>query len=174
MSGQSHPDDIHDYVDMAHNAEDMPKAYLPSEILLQILSYVPEHSSSQPTLYSCCLVSRQWNRAATPYLYSSPRLTFNNFQKFADTICPPLSARRRKTDLGKLVRRLDMTMLQYHSTNSITARLLGRVRESLEVFHAPPKSFSYARPLYNRPARSFRPWQLKKEQEPTNLTLATA
>lgn len=46
-------------------------------------------------------------------------------------------------DLGWFVRRLDLSRLVHHSSNSMTARLIGRVRENLEVFIAPAAGFSY-------------------------------
>lgn len=46
-------------------------------------------------------------------------------------------------DLGGLVRRLDLSRLVHHSSNSMTARLIGRVKENLEVFIAPAAGFSY-------------------------------
>lgn len=46
-------------------------------------------------------------------------------------------------DLGGFVRRLDLSRLVHHSSNSMTARLIGRVRENLEVFIAPAAGFSY-------------------------------
>jgi hypothetical protein len=46
-------------------------------------------------------------------------------------------------DLGSLVQVLDLTGLVHHSSNSLTARLLGRVKKSLKIFAAPRVSFSY-------------------------------
>jgi hypothetical protein len=122
------------------------EVYLPTEIVLQIVSIVAASSGGdrrQKILYNCSLVSRQWYSATTPYLYEKPRLeSGTTFQKFTAVVCPPVGAPKSRTNLGSLVRRLDMSRLVHHSSNSVTARLLGRVKENLEVFIAPAASFS--------------------------------
>ncbi|KAL1971056.1 hypothetical protein VTN77DRAFT_7 [Rasamsonia byssochlamydoides] len=120
--------------------------FLPTEIVIQIVSAVAEDDDldgRQETLYSCCLVSRQWYSAAVPFLYERPRLDKGrSFEKFTRVICPPVGAPKSKANLGSFVRRLNMSGLVHHSSNSLTARLLGRVKENLEVFIAPAASFS--------------------------------
>ncbi|KAL1999147.1 hypothetical protein VTN02DRAFT_4990 [Thermoascus thermophilus] len=127
--------------------------YLPDEILLQIVSHIArdddddddddDDARRQATLYTCCLISRQWYSVAVPFLYERPQLaTGTAFQKFTATVCPPVGVRGSKMKLGSLVRRLDLSPLVHHSSNSLTARLLGRVKENLEVFIAPMISFS--------------------------------
>ncbi|PYI30315.1 hypothetical protein BP00DRAFT_346531 [Aspergillus indologenus CBS 114.80] len=122
--------------------------YLPTEIVVQIMSYVsntPDKADRrQATLYACCLVSRQWYSAAIPYLYEKPILRFgSSFSQFAATISPPLHvARKNKLKLGSYVRRLDLSGLVHHSSPSLTARLLGKVKENLVVFSAPRVSFA--------------------------------
>lgn len=122
------------------------EVFLPTEIVIQIVSAVAQDGDldgRQETLYRCCLVSRQWYSAAVPFLYERPRLGGGkSFEKFTAVVCPPVRAPKSRTNLGSLVRRLDMSRLVHHSTKSLTARLLGRVRENLEVFIAPAASFS--------------------------------
>ncbi|PGG95324.1 hypothetical protein AJ80_09979 [Polytolypa hystricis UAMH7299] len=124
--------------------------YLPSELIAHILDYVSQSTTRQPDLYSCCLVSQQWYSTSVSFLYEKPIITAGNFDKFADTVCPPSStaysrrsARDRGVDnLGQYVHVLDLTPLVHHSTNSRTTRLIGRMRKNLEVFVAPQSSFS--------------------------------
>lgn len=121
------------------------KAYLPTEIVLQIVAFiVADESCRQKTLHAVCLVSRQWYSVAIAPLYAKPHFgTGRAFERFTDTICPPIGVRRSKLHLGSLVHRLDLSGLVHHSSNSLTARLLGRVKENLEIFIAPTVSFSY-------------------------------
>lgn len=116
--------------------------HLPAEIIIQILSYIPRHHTSQQTLYSCCLISRPWYAAAIPRLYHSPRITGRNFKKFVATVCPSVNAHVRKSELADLVLRLDMGNLVHDGSKSLTARLLGRVKFMLEEFVAPQASFA--------------------------------
>ncbi|KAK1147439.1 hypothetical protein N8T08_001521 [Aspergillus melleus] len=118
--------------------------YLPTEIVLHIVGIIAaDESRRQETLHACCLISRQWYSAAIAPLYEKPHVgTGVAFGKFTDTISPPIGARKSKLNLGSLVHRLDLSGLVHHSSNSLTARLLGRVKENLEVFIAPRVSFS--------------------------------
>lgn len=120
--------------------------HLPTEIILLIVSLAAndkDDARRQNTMHACCLVSHQWYSAAVAFLYEKPRLGKGRaFKKFTDTICPPIAARKSKLNLGSLVRRLDLSCLVHHSTNSLTARLLGRVKDNLEVFIAPSVSFA--------------------------------
>ncbi|PWY91048.1 hypothetical protein BO70DRAFT_307552 [Aspergillus heteromorphus CBS 117.55] len=118
--------------------------YLPTEIVVEIVSYAAtDDSRRQPTLHACCLVSRQWYSVAIPFLYERPRMSKGAaFQNFTATISPPIGARKNKFNLGNLVHKLDLSGLVYHSSNSLTARLLGRIKENLEVFIAPRISFA--------------------------------
>jgi hypothetical protein len=119
--------------------------HLPTEIIVQIVSHVDgDELQRQKTLHTCCLVSRQWYSAAIAFLYERPRVDSGKaFQKFTETISPPLGARKNKPNLGSFVHRLNLSHLTYHSSNSLTARLLGRIKENLEIFIAPSLSFSY-------------------------------
>ncbi len=116
--------------------------HLPPELIIHILSYIPRRRTSQSTLYSCCLVSRQWYAAAVPRLYHSPYITGKNFKQFVATICPSVNAHVRKSDLADLVKRLDMGNLVHDGSKSLTARILGRVKFHLEEFVAPQASFA--------------------------------
>ena len=118
----------------------LPAPLLPVEVLSHIVSYIDE--SDQKLFNSCCLVSRSWYSASIARLYAWPKLTGKNFDKFARTICPPIGAHVRHVDLAGLVKRLDMGSLVYSSSKSLTARLLRRVRRSLESFVADATSFS--------------------------------
>ncbi|KAE8160348.1 hypothetical protein BDV40DRAFT_313980 [Aspergillus tamarii] len=118
--------------------------HLPTEVVVQIISYVDGNElDRQQTLYACCLVSRQWYSAAIAPLYERPRVDSGvSFRRFTETISPPIGARKNKLNLGTFVHRLNLSHLVYHSSNSLTARLLGRVKENLEVFIAPTLTFS--------------------------------
>ncbi|KNG88802.1 F-box domain protein [Aspergillus nomiae NRRL 13137] len=118
--------------------------HLPTEVVVQIVSYVDGNElDRQRTLHACCLVSRQWYSAAIAYLYERPRVDSGvSFRRFTETISPPINARKNKLNLGSFVHRLNLSHLVHHSSNSLTARLLGRVKENLEVFVAPTLTFS--------------------------------
>ena len=117
--------------------------HLPPEIILYILSFIPVRPENQSTLCTCCLLSRDWYSSAIPLLYRSPSITSKNFRLFVRTICPSINVHVRKSELAGLVRRLDMGSLVHDGSKSVTARLLGRVKEGLEEFVAPQTSFAY-------------------------------
>ncbi|KAL6242625.1 hypothetical protein RBB50_010271 [Rhinocladiella similis] len=119
---------------------------LPIEVLNLILSYTAtlHDHLTQYTLWACCLVSRSWYAASVSHLYAHPLLGNRNFDKFARTICPPVSAHKPKIGLENFITRLDMSGLAYESSKSLTARLLRRTRNSLESFAAPAVTFSIA------------------------------
>ena len=126
-----------------------PAASLPQELLLQIFPFVSAaagvtitEKTCIATLYSCTLVSRNWYSAAVAQLYERPYLDHHNFAKFVGTVCPSINAHIRKSALSGFVRHLDLSNLTYESSKSLTARLLGRVKENLESFVAPQASFS--------------------------------
>ncbi|EEH22355.1 hypothetical protein PABG_04566 [Paracoccidioides brasiliensis Pb03] len=116
--------------------------FVPAEIIIHILSYLRDQPAGQHTLYSCCLVSRQWYSAALPLLYERPYIWGSNFEKFALAVCPPAAAYAPRGDLGRFVRWLDFGGLVHHLSTSMTTRFLGRVRDNVEVFVAPASGFS--------------------------------
>lgn len=116
--------------------------YLPDEIILQILSYVRRNDFSQQTLCSSCLLSRQWYNTTVPMLYERPRIAGKGFDPFVRAICPSINLHVRQSPLARLVKVLDMGHLVHHGSKSLTARLLGRTKDSLEEFVAPQASFA--------------------------------
>ncbi|KAK2808945.1 hypothetical protein FQN50_004218 [Emmonsiellopsis sp. PD_5] len=122
--------------------ENRPSLYLPGEIVVHILSFVRNKATRQKTLHSCCLVSRQWYSAAIPLLYERPKVAGRDFDRFVSAISPSTKAYAPRGDLGRYVRRLDFSNLVHHSSNSLMARIIGRVKDRLEVFIAPASSFS--------------------------------
>jgi len=121
---------------------------LPLEIVVQIISHVShEHSNPQVTqelLRTCTLISRVWYAAVIGLLYECPYITGSSYEKFVATICPSINAHIRKNGLAELVRSLDLCRLIHHGSRSLTARLLGRVKNNVESFVAPQASFGYA------------------------------
>jgi len=115
--------------------------HLPSELLIQIISYIPLSPSGQKTLHSCCLLSHEWYAAAIFKLYERPYIDGRNFEKFAATVCPPLGSHVRRIELATYVKHLDLSCLIHHSSKSLNARLLGRVKNSIETFRGPVTSF---------------------------------
>ena len=115
--------------------------YLPDEIIVEILGYVIRDEHAQKTLASCCKLSHQWYDAAVPLLYRNPYLYGKNFDPFQRSICPSINLHVRKSPLSELVRTLDMGHLVHQGSKSLTARMFGRTKNSLEVFVAPQASF---------------------------------
>jgi len=122
---------------------------LPLEIVIQIISHVSQDNSNpqvvQEALRACTLISRVWYAAAVRLLYERPYITGSNYEDFVATICPSINAHIRKNGLAELVRSLDLCRLIHHGSRSLTARLLGRVKNNIERFVAPQASFGYAR-----------------------------
>ncbi|KAK4964163.1 hypothetical protein LTR66_012443 [Elasticomyces elasticus] len=116
--------------------------HLPDEIVLHILDYISAAAAAQATFRTCALLSRQWYQAAIPYLYRYPFLYGKNFDPFVRTICPSINAHIRRSPIAELVKVLDMSYLVHHGSKSLTARLLGRTKGSLEGFVAPQSSFA--------------------------------
>jgi hypothetical protein len=76
--------------------------YLPDELLLEVLSYIPEDPQSQTTLATFCLVNRQWYNTAIERLYKAPHLVGKAYERFVRTICPSVLAHIRKSELAGL------------------------------------------------------------------------
>ncbi|KAK0834069.1 hypothetical protein LTR03_014646 [Friedmanniomyces endolithicus] len=122
-----------------------PPPYLPTEILLQILSHISAllpRTLAQNTLASCALLSHQWHAATLPLLYAHPRLYGQNFDPFVRAICPSINLHVRPSPLAKLVKSLNMASMVHQVSRTSTARLLGRTKEGLEEFVAPQASFA--------------------------------
>ncbi|KAJ5684290.1 uncharacterized protein N7477_000635 [Penicillium maclennaniae] len=126
--------------------------FFPTEIVFlvaEFLDHIDEDDSSQDSLstrqrafYNFCLVSAQWYSVGVSFLYQRPYFPGGNgFTKFAHTLCPPRGV-KRKANFGSMVKVLSLASLVHHSMNSLTARLLGQMKENLEVFIAPRVSFS--------------------------------
>lgn len=119
-----------------------PEILLPTEIISQIISYIPHRTTTQKTFWACTLVSRAWYAASVGILYDRPFLTGSNFDQFVTTVCPSKNAHIRKSTLSVLVKRLDMGVLVHNASRSLTARLLGRLKGNIEEFIAPQTSFA--------------------------------
>lgn len=125
--------------------------FLPTEVVFLIAEFLNQTDEDespqslvarQRAFYSFCLVSRQWYSVGISFLYQRPVFPGGNgFTKFAHTMCPPRGV-KTKADFGSMVKTLSLAGLVHHSTNSLTARLLGRVKENLRFFIAPRVSFS--------------------------------
>ena len=126
--------------------------FLPTEIVFLVavfLDHIDEDDSSRESLnarqrafYNFCLVCPQWYSVGVSFLYQRPYFPGGNgFTKFAQTLCPPRGI-KRKADFGSMVKELSLASLVHHSMNSLTARLLGQMKENLEYFIAPRVSFS--------------------------------
>ena len=119
-----------------------PPVHLPTELILLILDYVPRKPSSQRTLWSLCLLNRQWYSTCIARLYEHPLLEGANYDAFVRTICPSINAHVRRSPLADLVHFLDLGKLVHQGSKSVTARLLGRTKANLEFFRAPQASFA--------------------------------
>jgi len=104
------------------------------------------HLKRQNALYNFCLVSHQWYSVGVELLYRWPRLSDGNkFVNFTQTVCPPIKTKTKtktKSDMGSMIHVLNLGQLVHQSSNSMTARLLGKASENLVNFTAPRVSFS--------------------------------
>ncbi|THZ66865.1 hypothetical protein D6C86_01158 [Aureobasidium pullulans] len=125
-----------------HGYHSTEPAYLPDELVLEILSYVSHTPEAQKSLHTCCLLSRQWYTAALPYLYAYPKIYGKNYDPFVRTLCPSINLRVKDSPLASLVKVLNLGLLVHHSSKSVTARVLRRTEASLEEFVAPQASFA--------------------------------
>lgn len=76
--------------------------YLPDELLLEILTYIPPGPETQETLATWCLVSRQWYDVAIQRLYEAPFLAGKAYDLFTRTICPSINVHIKKSELAGL------------------------------------------------------------------------
>ncbi|EXJ63577.1 uncharacterized protein A1O5_11338 [Cladophialophora psammophila CBS 110553] len=120
------------------------QVHLPLEVATLIMAYVASghDPDTQTSLWACCLVSKTWYAASVPHLYNRPFLSSWNFDLFTRTICPAAQPRRSRVGLENMIKHLDMSRLAYESTNSLTARLINRIKSSLESFATPAVTFS--------------------------------
>ncbi|KAL8800224.1 MAG: hypothetical protein Q9223_007341 [Gallowayella weberi] len=114
---------------------------LPTEILLQIVTYVHGFSSAQRDLWAMTLVSRSWYAAAVTTLYRKPEISSKNFNLVVRTLCPSINAHIRKSSFSSMIEELDMSRLVHDSSRSLTSRILGRLKDGLAGFVAPQSSF---------------------------------
>ena len=137
--------------------ENMPSAVvtnsapaLPLEIANQIVSYLSSGlhytTADQESLRACTLISRTWYSAAIGLLYEHPLILGKKYEQFVRSICPSINTHVRKNGLADLVKVLDLGRLVHHGSKSTTARLLGRVKQNIEVFVAPQATFGYVKP----------------------------
>ncbi|KAI4197241.1 MAG: hypothetical protein LQ350_006072 [Teloschistes chrysophthalmus] len=136
-------------IDMKSKQSSSKNPALPLEILEQIASYVNVLESEdgswlvrQRGLWAMTLVSRTWYAAAITKLYHSPGIRGKNFQLFVRTLCPSINPHIRKTDFSSMIKVLNMSYLVHDGSKSLTSRILGRVKDGLEVFIAPQASFA--------------------------------
>ncbi|OAG06717.1 uncharacterized protein CC84DRAFT_1163040 [Paraphaeosphaeria sporulosa] len=116
--------------------------YLPDELLLQVLDFLPRTEESQGTLWNFVLVSRQWYSVGISRLYASPFLVGLRYTHFVRTLCPSIIPRIKRSELAGLVKHLDLSRIVHQGAKSTTARLLGRTKNNLELFVAPQASFA--------------------------------
>ncbi|PVH94562.1 hypothetical protein DM02DRAFT_732438 [Periconia macrospinosa] len=116
--------------------------YLPDELVLEILNYIPRDGRHQPVLANFCAVNRQWYDVGIATLYENPHLCGHRYALFVRTICPSILPRIKKSQLAGLVKVLNLSTIVHQGSKSTTARLLGRTKPSLEVFIAPQASFA--------------------------------
>lgn len=115
---------------------------LPIEVLCQVVNYVEFFSSAQRDLWALTLVSRSWYAVAVASLYKKPDISGKNFGLFVRTLCPSINAHIRKTGFSSMVKELNMSKLVHDSSKSLTSRILGRLKDGLEIFVAPQASFA--------------------------------
>ncbi|KAJ5174757.1 uncharacterized protein N7482_000634 [Penicillium canariense] len=111
----------------------MHSPHLPTEVLICIAEWLSCDPPYDPTLNPF-----GWYSVGISYLYSFPQLwEGNRFVQFTNTVSPPLGLPKSKVDLGTMVKVLHLGGLVHQSSNSQTARLLGRLKKGLTKFVAP-------------------------------------
>lgn len=76
--------------------------YLPDELLLEVLSYIPECPASQTTLARFCIVNKQWYNISIQRLYEAPYLVGQAYDLFVRTICPSVLPHIKRSELAGL------------------------------------------------------------------------
>lgn len=127
--------------DGTYRGQEVP---LPPEILSLIAIYVASdyEYDTQKSLWAGSLVSHAWYAAFTSHLYNHPHLGPRNFDLFVRTISPLQKTRTARIGLENLIKHLDMHLIAYESSPSITARLINRSKSSLETFLPPSVTFT--------------------------------
>jgi hypothetical protein len=117
--------------------------HLPSEMLLDILSFVKVQKDAQKTLSSCCLVSRSWYSVAIVQLYHSPIIEKEMYGLFIRTMFASNSVPNIQSP-SKFVRTLDMRNWPHVVHERVTIDLLEAVEEGLEVFIGPDMDIGFS------------------------------
>lgn len=115
---------------------------LPLDVLVQVAGEVARQPARQHALYVFCLVARLWYDAAVELLYTAPLLAGRNYLLFVHTICPSINLHVRPSEVAPFVRILDLSKLVHEGSRTVTGRLLGRVKHTLETLVAPQTSFA--------------------------------
>ena len=118
---------------------------LPLEVVNKIITCLTSlGGNTQSDLSACCLLSKTWYAAAVRPLYDNPCLSSSIFGYFMRTVCATTDGRVRDIGLVKLITVLDMRGIADLRGRSAIPKLLGRVKDTVEVFVAPKTSFRYA------------------------------
>jgi hypothetical protein len=86
--------------------------------------------------------NRQWYDVGIHTLYEEPYLTGHAYTLFVRTICPSINVGIKHSELAGLVKKLNLSTIVHQGSKSTTARLLSRLKPSLEAFTAPQASFA--------------------------------
>ncbi len=81
---------------------------IPFEVFTPIFDHLSQSDAYQSTLYSACLVSRNWYHHAVERLYRRPLLDNDNFARFVDSMVP---SPYKYSPPAELVRILDLSKL---------------------------------------------------------------
>ena len=136
--------------------------FLPFEIISAVLECLAAESSScyaisgdraarekqrrvQLTFSVLCRVSKTWHAVARPFLYRSPHLWPLNYFGFTITLWAASQAESsfNPAPACSLIRRLDLSGQVVDGRGKLNAHVVHRVRQTLEEFVAPPKSYGY-------------------------------
>ena len=110
--------------------------YLPDEIIIHILGFICNQSSTiQQTLATCCLLSHQWYNAAVSLLYQHPNLSSKNFNPFVSTICPSKNVHVKRSPRAEYVlcKLMARSPLQDSNTVAPASKTVLHFRRSVEI-----------------------------------------
>lgn len=124
----------------SHEQQESFAPILPVKIIHRIYHYVENDSSAseQRILNNLSLVCRSWYAAFVCLLYNSIHCDKSRFQRFVETICCRVNAKRPKNGLAGHIHTLNLEELYENASKSLLAKLLGKTRHNLRVFCAPP------------------------------------